>query len=126
MKAKDVLKILDVTRATLCKYVREGIIKVNKKGNGYYDYDEDSVYAFIGQKKTKHNTKIISYSRVSTQDQKNQLKEQTQRIYNSCTNRGITLDEQIEILRSKGLTINDEYKAKDLCQLLYRRRRCLV
>ena len=100
MKAKDVLKILDVTRATLCKYVREGIIKVNKKGNGYYDYDEDSVYAFIGQKKTKHNTKIISYSRVSTQNQKNQLKEQTQRIYNSCTNKGITLDEQIEDIKS--------------------------
>ena len=25
-----------------------------------------------------------------------------------------TLDEQIEILRSKGLTINDEYKAKEV------------
>ena len=100
MKAKDALKILGVTRATLCKYVREGIIKVNKKGNGYYDYDEDSVYAFIGQKKHKHNNKIISYSRVSTQNQKSQLKEQTQRIYNSCTIKGLTIDEQIEDIKS--------------------------
>lgn len=100
MKAKEVLQILGVTRATLCKYVKEGIIKVNKKGNGYYDYDEDSVYAFIGQKKNKHNTKIISYSRVSTQNQKSQLKEQTQRIYNACTSRGLIIDEQIEDIKS--------------------------
>lgn len=100
MKSKDVLEVLGVTRATLCKYVKEGTIKVHKKKNGYYDYDEDSVYEFLGQKKHKHNTKIISYSRVSTQNQKSQLKEQTQRIYNSCTNRGIKLDEQLEDIES--------------------------
>ncbi len=100
MKSKDVLEVLGVTRATLCKYVKEGTIKVRKKKNGYYDYDEDSVYEFLGQKKNKHNTKIISYSRVSTQNQKSQLKDQTQRIYNSCTNRGIKLDEQLEDTKS--------------------------
>ena len=100
MKSKDVLNVLGVTRATLCKYVKEGTIKANRKKNGYYDYDRDSVYEFLGQKKDKHNTKIISYSRVSTQNQKNQLNEQTQRIYNSCTNRGIKIDEQIEDIKS--------------------------
>lgn len=100
MKSKDVLKILGVTRTTLCKYVKNGDIKVTTMKNGYYDYDEDSVYAFIGGKAEKHNTKVISYSRVSTQNQKSQLKEQTQRIYNSCTARGISIDEQIEDIKS--------------------------
>lgn len=68
--------------------------------NGYYDYDDDSVYAFIGQYKNKRNILVISYARVSTQAQKSQLKEQSQRIYNSCTVRGITIDKQIEDIKS--------------------------
>ena len=43
---------------------------------------------------------IISYSRVSTQAQKEQLIEQTNRIYNSCVSRGLTLDKQFEDVRS--------------------------
>lgn len=62
MKAKEVLNILGVTRTTLCKYVKDGFIKVTKKKNGYYDYDEDSVYAFIGQGKKSRNTKVVSYA----------------------------------------------------------------
>ena len=100
MKAKDVLKILNISRITLMKYLKLGYISAIKLPNGQYDYNDDTVYAFIGQKKEKKNKKIISYSRVSTQNQKSQLKEQTQRIYNSCVNKGIKLDEQIEDIKS--------------------------
>ena len=54
----------------------------------------------IGNKQNKKNRKIISYSRVSTQNQKEQLKEQTQRIYDSCISRGIKLDKQLEDIKS--------------------------
>lgn len=101
MKSKEVLNILGVTRTTLTKYVKEGTIKVTKMKNGYYNYDEDSVYAFIGLKKKRHNSKIISYARVSTQNQKEQLKAQSNRIYESCIARGISLDEQIEDIKSE-------------------------
>ena len=100
MKAKDVLKILNISRITLMKYLKLGYISAIKLPNGQYDYNDDAVYAFIGQKKEKKNKKIISYSRVSTQNQKSQLKEQTQRIYNSCVSKGIKLDEQIEDIKS--------------------------
>lgn len=100
MKAKDVLKILNISRITLMKYLKLGYISAVKLPNGQYDYNDDTVYAFIGQKKEKKNKKIISYSRVSTQNQKSQLKEQTQRIYNSCVSKGIKLDEQIEDIKS--------------------------
>ena len=100
MKAKDVLKILNISRITLMKYLKLGYISAIKLPNVQYDYNDDTVYAFIGQKKEKKNKKIISYSRVSTQNQKSQLKEQTQRIYNSCVSKGIKLDEQIEDIKS--------------------------
>lgn len=100
MKSCEVLEKLGVTRVTLCDYVKRGVIKATKKKNGQYDYDETSVYEFLGMKFEKKKKVNISYSRVSTQAQKEQLKEQTLRIYNSCTARGIELEEQIEDIKS--------------------------
>ena len=105
------MKVLGITRATLCRYVKLGHIKVTKLPTGLYDYDSDSVYAFIGLKKEKHNTKIVSYSRVSTLNQKEQLKEQTHRIYESCVSRGIKLDEQYEDIKS-GLSFERKHFQK--------------
>lgn len=118
MKSKEVLKILGVTRTTLTKYVKEGTIKVTKMKNGYYNYDDDSVYAFIGLKKKKHDSKIISYARVSTQNQKEQLKAQSNRIYESCISKGIVLDEQIEDIKS-GMSF-DRKGFDKLCQEVIR------
>lgn len=70
MKAKDVLSLLDISRVTLCTYLKNGYIKGTKTRGGQYIYDDNSVYEFIGLKKQRHNTKIISYARVSTQAQK--------------------------------------------------------
>lgn len=114
MKANEVLEILNVTRPTLCKYVKEGIITGSLQPNGYYNYDEESVYAFIGLKKKKHNTKVISYSRVSTQNQKTQLKEQTQRIYDSCISKNLELDMQLEDIGS-GMSF-ERKSFKKLCE----------
>lgn len=100
MKSKEVLEKLGVTRVTLTKYVKEGTIKVRKKKNGQYDYDDDSVYEFLGLKHEKKDKVNVSYSRVSTYEQKDQLKEQTIRIYESCISRGIQLNEQIEDIQS--------------------------
>lgn len=101
MKAKDVLKLLNIHRQTLHTYVKTGKIKIKSIINKYhYEYDDDSVYALIGYKKEHKNKTIISYSRVSTQNQKEQLKEQTKRIYDSCISRGIVLDEQFEDIKS--------------------------
>lgn len=105
MKAKTVLEKLNITRPTLCKYVKLGYIKVNKLPNGLYDYDEDSVYEFLGMKHNKPDKINVSYSRVSTQKQKDQLKDQSMRIYNSCISRGIKLDKQIEDIKS-GMDVN--------------------
>lgn len=100
MKAKDVRSILGITQQTLYNWTKEGKIKFQKISDHLNIYDDNSVYALIGNKQNKRNKKIISYSRVSTQNQKEQLKEQTQRIYDSCISRGIKLDKQLEDIKS--------------------------
>lgn len=67
MRAKEALNILQIHRVTLNRYVREGKIRVTKMANDRYEYNDDDIYAFVGKRKSCHNTKIISYSRVSTQ-----------------------------------------------------------
>lgn len=47
MKAAEVMKLLDITRPTLCKYVKEGKIKTDACVNGQYRYNKESVYALI-------------------------------------------------------------------------------
>ena len=49
MKANEVMKVLRISRPTLSKYVKEGIIKVTVLPNGRYNYDRDSVYAFLNK-----------------------------------------------------------------------------
>ena len=50
MKAAEVMKLLDITRPTLCKYVKEGKIKTDACVNGQYKYNKESVYALIKNK----------------------------------------------------------------------------
>lgn len=47
MRAKEVLKILGITRPTLCKYVKQGLIKVDSKINGQYRYNKESVLKLL-------------------------------------------------------------------------------
>lgn len=104
MKAKEVKKILGITQFTLYRYLKDGKVKLKSKlSKTNYEYDDDSVYALIGQKKQKKDRKIISYARVSTQNQKKQLVEQNQRIYDSCISRGLKLDRQFSDIKS-GMT----------------------
>lgn len=117
MRAKQALEILQVHRVTLNRYVREGKIRVIRLKNGRYDYNDEDIFKFIGKYKKSHNTKIISYSRVSTQIQKSQLKEQTQRIYDSCISRGLSLDEQFEDIGSGMST--DRNNFEKICQMIF-------
>ena len=67
MRSKEVLNVLRITRPTLTKYVKTGVIKAIPKPNGQYEYDEESVYAFLN-KDVKRKTYI--YARVSASKQK--------------------------------------------------------
>ena len=88
MKSSDVLRVLDITRPTLTKYVKTGIIKVTTKPNGQYDYDEESVYAFLNKDVKRKN---YIYARVSTSKQKKDLENQVEMLKQFSFSQGIQI-----------------------------------
>lgn len=88
MKANEVLNLLRITRPTLTKYVKEGIIKVDKLPNGRYEYDSNSVYSFLN-KDVKRKTYL--YARVSTSKQKADLDNQIELLKQFCFTNGYVI-----------------------------------
>ncbi len=88
MKANEVLKLLRITRPTLTKYVKQGLVKVEKLPNGRYEYDSESVYSFLN-KDMKRKTYI--YARVSTLKQKPDLDNQIELLKQFCFSNGYTI-----------------------------------
>lgn len=88
MKASEVLSLLKVTRPTLTRYVKLGIIEATKKPSGHYEYDENSVYKFLNRDVPR---KTVIYCRVSTSKQKKDLENQVHLAKTFCLNNGIQL-----------------------------------
>jgi len=89
MKSKEVLNLLKITRTTLTSYVKTGKIKTVKMANGYYEYDYNSIYQFLG-----YNDRFdIAYARVSTYKQKNDLENQIHNILNFTSSKNITINQ---------------------------------
>ena len=110
MKAKEVLKILKISRPTLTKYVKEQKILVKELPNGFYDYDEDSVLK-VAKISTERNSVI--YARVSTPKQKKDLENQIQTITEYANKNGYKIDGDYSDI-SSGL----DYDRKSFSELL--------
>ncbi len=85
MKSKEILELLQITRPTLTKYVKEGIIKTITLPNGRYDYDEESVYKLFNKGVDR---KTYVYARVSTTKQKKDLENQINLLKQFCFTNG--------------------------------------
>ena len=100
MKAKEVLKLLQITRVTLCHYVKNGKLIVHKLHNDHYDYDEESVYKLMNKSYRKEDTRqSVLYVRVSNPPRK-YAEEQEKRLLNFCTSKGITIDKTFLDIKS--------------------------
>jgi len=99
MKAKEVIKILNITRTTLTKYHRTGLIKIDSTINGDYIYNDDSVYALIGKQNKKHKKINVIYARTSNPPKK-YLDEQIERLLNFATSNGIEISEIYSDIKS--------------------------
>jgi putative resolvase len=111
MKSKEVLELLQITRPTLAKYVKEGLIKVNILPNGRYDYDKDSVYKLFN-KGVERKTYI--YARVSTPKQKADLENQIQMLKQFCFSNGYCISRVFSDIAS-GISFE---KRKDFFKML--------
>jgi len=97
MKAKEVLKLLQISRVTLSQYVKNGKIKTIKLPNGYYNYDDDSVYRLLGVEKKRKN---VIYARVSTYSQKQDLENQIDIITNYMNSHGVGVEEVYQDIKT--------------------------
>lgn len=57
MRAKEVMKVLGISRTTLYRYTRERLIKVDCEINGQYRYNAESVYKLLGKEPPIKNCK---------------------------------------------------------------------
>jgi len=88
MKAKEVLNLLHISRATLTNYTKSGLIKHTVLHNGRYDYDKDSVYKLFNGNLLR---KTCIYTRVSTSKQKSDLENQIGLLKQFCFSNGWTI-----------------------------------
>jgi len=107
MRAKEVMKILNICRTTLYKYTKDKILKSIQLDNGYFDYDEKSVYSLL-----KRDERIeVIYARVSTYKQKNDLVLQINKIQTYCSDNNIHIDKIFSEI-SSGLDLDRSEFAK--------------
>lgn len=85
MKANEVLKTLQISRSTLLRWRKDGILKAGKLPSGQYDWDEDSVYALINKGEKRG---VYLYARVSTPKQKRDLENQLDTLQNFAMKQG--------------------------------------
>jgi len=107
MRAKEVMKLLNICRTTLYKYTKDKTLKSIQLDNGYFDYDEKSVYSLL---KKDERVEVI-YARVSTYKQKNDLVLQINKIQTYCSDNNIHIDKIFSEI-SSGLDLDRSEFAK--------------
>ena len=58
MRAKEVMKVLQICRKTLYRYTKQGLIKIDCCINGQYRYNAESVYKLLNQSVPEKYRKI--------------------------------------------------------------------
>jgi putative resolvase len=89
MKAKSVLSLLNISRATLTNLVKTGKIRVVKLSNNYYDYNSDDVYNYLGKSNNRLN---VVYARVSGSKNKKLLESQLDSLKSFCDKHSYKID----------------------------------
>jgi predicted site-specific integrase-resolvase len=85
MKAKEAMRLLNVSRPTLGKYVKDGRIRAERQPNGYLEFNDEDVRRMYG-KGIQRMTYI--YGRVSTSKQKSSLDNQVDMLKQFCFSKG--------------------------------------
>ena len=83
--SKEVLQLLGISRPTLTKYVKTGVIRVTELPNKRYDYNLDDVFKLFNKGVER---KTYLYARVSTPKQKADLENQVAMLKQFCFSNG--------------------------------------
>ncbi len=104
-KPKDFAELLGVSVKTLQRWDREDILKAKRTPTDRRYYTYDQYLEFKGIKNSNADRKTVIYTRVSTNGQKDDLKNQMEFLLNFTSSKGIIVDETIEDIGS-GLNYN--------------------
>ena len=107
IRLNEMAKRLNVSVKTLQRWDREGILVAKRTPTDRRYYTEDQYLEYIGSS-TKSKRKTIAYVRVSSANQKDDLRNQITFIRNYVNVKGEILDDVIEDIGS-GLNYNRKY-----------------
>ena len=104
-KPKDFAELLGVSVKTLQRWDRDGILKSNRTPTDRRYYTYDQYLQFKGINTVEDNREIVIYARVSTRNQKDDLKNQVEFLKTFCNSKGMIVSQCIEDFGS-GLNYN--------------------
>lgn len=108
-----VAELFGVTPQTIRNWEKEGIFKVERTIGGHRRFSLEEVEKVKGIKEEEEEKKTIIYSRVSSYDQKEDLKRQTEEIKEYCRKNEI---KKVEVVEDIGSGIN--YQKRGLRKLI--------
>lgn len=85
MKANEVLKLLQISRPTLLRWRKNGILKATQLPSGHYDWDANSVFNILNKGEARG---IYLYARVSSSKQKQGIDDQIKNLQTFATKNG--------------------------------------
>lgn len=91
-KPKDFAKLLGVSVKTLQRWDRENILNAYRTPTNRRYYTYDQYLSFKGISDSSDNRQVAIYARVSTRNQKDDLKNQIEFLKQFCNARGIIVD----------------------------------
>lgn len=124
-KPKDFSKLLNVSVKTLQRWDNDGILKAHRSPTNRRYYTYDQYLQFKGIKKEIDTRKIVIYTRVSTKNQKDDLKNQTIFLQQFCNAKGMIVDECIEDFGS-GLDYNRKKWNKLLVDVMEQKIKTII
>lgn len=104
-KPKDFAELLGVSVKTLQRWDRDGILKANRTPTDRRYYTYDQYLQFKGIQTENDIRDVVIYARVSTKNQKDDLKNQVDFLKTFCNAKGIIVNQCIEDFGS-GLNYN--------------------
>lgn len=114
LKPKEMAERLNVTVRTLQRWDNDGILKAYRTPTNRRYYTEEQYLEYTGQSQMAKDTrKVVAYTRVSSNGQKDDLKNQVQFLRNFANGKGIILD---DVITDIGSGLN--YKRKKWNKLL--------
>ena len=104
-KPKDFAELLGVSVKTLQRWDRDGVLKANRTPTDRRYYTYDQYLQFKGIQTENDIRDIVIYARVSTRNQKDDLKNQVEFLRQFCNSKGLIVNQCMEDFGS-GLNYN--------------------